>query len=137
MSKKKPTSTDSRIPSVDNPTAAFPIGTLAGLGEPRTATPKRTEADPHPEPDLAATEVRRPLPELDPSPLGGGLEEADEYFEVDDEAPPRRGRSRVVLPVTDPPERKVHPALLALSLLGGVGLAVALVILLGLFLLVP
>lgn len=139
MAKKKPGEEFAPLRDVDNPTAAFPIGTLAG-GSSREATPP------------VAPPKRRRGRFYDPEEDQGTEEEGD-FFEEDElstevrhtPVSPRSTRTPVPALPPEPDEdavtdrirkkRKGHPAVLALSLVGGVAMALALVALIGMVLL--
>lgn len=104
MSKK--TASDAHLSTLENPTAAFPIGSLAHLGD-QSWSPPRPRA-------------REPQPELPP-------EEEEEELLEDEE--PTEETSWVEA------ETGVHPMLLVLSLLGGGLLAFAVVGVVGVFVL--
>lgn len=123
MSKKKD---GGRFPEVDNPTAAYPIGTLGG-GEPRrlvppSRAPDESISDPGVDDESELDEEDTFEIEDDgPEDLGDEADDTDEYETATFWAPSSTGG--------------VHPAFLVLSLIGGGALALAVVAVIGLFLL--
>lgn len=145
MPKKKPDADFTPLRDVDNPTAAFPIGTLAG-GNSRVDRP-------------AASPPRRRPRFYDPERDEPGDDDADEFIEEEDTTtemqaavdvarPHARPRPPAAPPRAHPTPRRAapdrarapqpetgRPAALVLSLIGGVALALMLVVLIAMVLL--
>ena len=124
MPKKKAPGEAPPLRDVDNPTAAFPVGTLAG-GVARTESPRHSATI---DDDDGFFEV-----EDDESPVDDPDEVETSYIEEEWSAP--RNAPTPTARTETSRGASSRPALLALSLVGGIALAFAVVVLIGMMLL--